>query len=283
MIAIDVTPTMNANETEEGSEERGPSRAAWLWVLPMAIPLGAWLLLRDVTLQQREVGAIFSLSVTLWITELLPLAVTSLLSTALLVLVAGFGEKDAFSAYGDPVVLLFIGSFLLAKGMQVVGLDERLAWWVLARDWTCKSATRLLLTCGAISCVISLFVSNTATAAMLLPVVAKVIDGMALKRTAFSASLMLMLTWGASVAVGFPVGTPPNLIGLELIRGAPGRHITFLQWMAFGMPITSCCSRVGASSWSSDVRTPSILPLQGPSPTSGGGPCRRPAPESGSC
>jgi solute carrier family 13 (sodium-dependent dicarboxylate transporter), member 2/3/5 len=224
--------------SEDGSSSTDRKKPMWHWMVPALSCVLVWTLLGGTTGQQRAVAAIFALTVALWVTELMPLAITALLSTALLVVFAQVDEKVAFGSYGDPTILLFIGSFLLAKAMEVTKLDERLAWWVLSKGWATKSASALLLTCGLFSCVISLFVSNTATAAMLLPIIAKVLDAMKLARTAFATAMLLMLTWGASVAVGFPVGTPPNLIGMQQIQAATGHRISFVEWMIFAMPLT---------------------------------------------
>lgn len=221
--------------TDQDVAQRKP---AWLWLVPVLVATLAWLAGGSLTPEQRSVGAVFALAVSLWITELIPLAVTALVSACLLVLVAGIGEKAAFAAFGDPIIPLFIGSFLLAKAMEVSGLDRRLAWWTLSRDWASRSPSRLLLTTGVISCVISLFVSNTATTAMLLPVAAGVLAAMKASNTRFATALMLMLTWGSSVAVGVPVGTPPNLIAIGMLEETVGRRIGFVEWMAFGMPLT---------------------------------------------
>lgn len=209
------------------------------WGIPLVTFFAAWLSGSSLTNDQRSIGAVFALTVALWITEALPLAVTALLSTTMLVLIAGIDEKIAFGAYGDPIISLFIGSFLLAKAMEVTGLDQRLVWWILKQPWASGSAGRLLFATGIVSCVISLFVSNTATTAMLLPVVAGIIIAMNASGTRFATGMMLMLTWGSSVAVGVPVGTPPNLIAMGLIEKATGHRIGFLEWMAFGLPITA--------------------------------------------
>jgi len=190
--------------------------------------------------EQRTVGAIFALTVALWMTELIPLAVTALLSTCLLIIFTGTKEKAVFAAYGDPTIPLFIGSFMLAKAMENSRLGDRLAYLILSRRWATRSPGALLFALGGIACVFSLFVSNTAITAMMLPVglsmlaVLKVND----RGSPFAIAVMLMLTWGSSVAVGVPVGTPPNLIAIGLLAEETGRRIGFLEWMAFGMPIT---------------------------------------------
>lgn len=206
---------------------------------PLAAALAVWFLLGDYSPDQRKVGAIFALTVGLWISEAFPIAVTALLSSSLLIIAGTGKEKEVFAAYGEPTVPLFIGSFILAKAMETSRLSDRFAWLILSKGWAHRSPSALLFSLGAIACIVSLFVSNTATTAMMLPI------GLALLATLgagqgsrYAMGSMLMLTWGSSIAVGVPVGTPPNLIGMRLIEDATGRRITFLEWMAFGMPIT---------------------------------------------
>lgn len=205
-------------------------------IIPLLAFLGAWVLFAPY--EGRLVGAVFAATIALWITELLPHAMTALLSTSALVLIAGIDEKKAFSAYGDPIIPLFIGSFILAKAMETSGLSNRLAWQLLSRSWATRSPSAMLLALGVLTCAISLFVSNTATTAMFLPIGLAMIGALPKERGTFPIGVMLMLTWGSSVAVGVPVGTPPNLLAIAQIEAATGVRMTFGQWMAFAMPIT---------------------------------------------
>lgn len=198
----------------------------------------AWWLLRSFEPEPRLVGSIFAATVLLWITEILPHAMTALLSTSALVLIAGVDEKKAFGAYGDPIIPLFIGSFILAKAMETSGLSDRLAWVILSQRWATRNPSTLLLALGILTCGISLFVSNTATTAMFLPIGLSMLSALPAERGKLSVAVMLMLTWGSSVAVGVPVGTPPNLIALGMIQSEAHVQIGFGQWMTFGMPIT---------------------------------------------
>jgi len=199
----------------------------------------AYALLASFGPTKATVGGVFAATVALWITELLPLAMTALLSTSALVLLAGVKEKEAFAAYGDPIIPLFIGSFLLAKGMELTGLSDRFAYAMMRRRWANATPAGLLLALGVVACTLSLMVSNTAVTAMMLPIglaVLTTVDRRA--KSPFAIAVMLTLTWASSVAVGIPVGTPPNLIGRGLIEQATGTRITTLQWMTFAMPIT---------------------------------------------
>ncbi len=187
-------------------------------------------------------AATFAAAVVLWITEAIPLAMTALLSTVALVVTGALPTKDAFGSYGDQIILLFVGSFILAKAMENSGLDRRLALTILSKKWATKSGSAILLTLGSIACFISLFVSNTATTAMMLPIGITLLKTLGQERrgTPYANGFLLMLTWGSSVAVGTIIGTPPNVLGVGMIRQTTGVNINFIQWAAFAMPITIC-------------------------------------------
>lgn len=238
-------PTGNLEESRTDLTAPRPGTQGQSKALGIALALAAagivWFLLRGFQGNQAAVGAVFAATVALWITETLPLGVTAILSTALLVLFASIKEKDAFAAYGDPIIPLFIGSFLLAKAMELTGLGRRLAWMFLSQKWATRSGNVLLFSLGLISCVLSLFVSNTAVTAMMLPIGLSILAALKVdsRGQPFSIAVLLMLTWGSSIAVGVPVGTPPNLIGISLIEKATGHKIGFVQWMIFAMPVTT--------------------------------------------
>jgi len=198
-----------------------------------------FLLLGPYPHNQRIVGAIFAAVVALWIGELIPIAATGLIGMCALIFIGGFKEKEVFAAFGDQIVPLFIGSFILAKAMEMSGVSDRFAYTILSQNWATKSASSLLLSLGWITCIISLLVSNTATTAMFLPIGLSLLKALHQhEKKGVATAFMLMLTWGSSVAFGFPVGTPPNLIGMAAIEKATGVQISFVQWMAFAMPIT---------------------------------------------
>lgn len=189
--------------------------------------------------EQRAVASVFAFAVAGWVAEVVPLPVTALLAAGLLV-VAGRDEKAVFAAFGDPVIPLFIGSFLLARAIETTALGQRIAWRLLAAPAMRRSPARSVLALGAVACAVSLVASNTATTAMLLPIGLGVLGalGATSRGHPVAVATLLMLTWGSSVAVGVPVGTPPNLIGLATLEQATGQRIGFATWAAFGLPIT---------------------------------------------
>lgn len=225
-------------------EEEGRTSAPvewWKLVLSVVVSAAVFGLLGGWDQSQRVVAGVFAGTVVLWMTEALPLAITALVSTTALVVTGAMDSKTAFGVYGDQIILLFIGSFIIARSMEVSGLDKRIAYWLLSKKWATRSPSALLFALGLIACVISLFVSNTATTAMLLPIGLTLLKaiGVVERGNPITTSVMLMLTWGSSVAVGTIIGTPPNVIGVGLIRESSGVSINFVQWGVFAMPVTA--------------------------------------------
>jgi sodium-dependent dicarboxylate transporter 2/3/5 len=200
--------------------------------------------------------AVLAAVVTLWITEAIPLPVTALLGPALCVLTGAFVPeentppvKQVFRSFADPIILLFLGSFLLAEAMLHHGLNRRIAFQILGLRGVGASPAKLLAAFGVITGVISMWVSNTATTAMMFPIAMALLREMdrqqrertgrsaEMKSNRFATGLMLVTAFAASVGgIGTPVGTPPNLIGMGLIENKLGIQISFFQWMSFGVP-----------------------------------------------
>ena len=194
--------------------------------------------------------AILGLVVTLWISEAIPLAATALLGPALCVVFAIAPAKDIFKSFADPIIFLFIGSFLLAEGIYHHGLNRRIAFQILSLKIIGNSPTRLMLAFGCITAVFSMWISNTTTVAMMLPVGVSILSEMARRRSPqlgrevkytdlkFGTGLMLIMMFAATVGgIATPVGTPPNLIAIGLIEKNAGVQIPFFKWMTFGLPL----------------------------------------------
>jgi sodium-dependent dicarboxylate transporter 2/3/5 len=196
-------------------------------------------------------AAILACVVIFWITEPIPIPATALLAPVAAVFFGVAGAKEVFAPFSHPVIFLFIGSFFIAEAMTVHGLDRRIAFWVLTRRIIGESPGRILFAVGILSAGLSLWISNTATAAMMLPIAGGILAALAHppgnadpeRRSLPSSSLygtgvMLMVAFGASIGgIGTLIGTPPNLIGKGLISERLGIDIGFVEWMKFGMPI----------------------------------------------
>jgi sodium-dependent dicarboxylate transporter 2/3/5 len=206
----------------------------------LALPLGG------LSPRAHHLAAVFVWAVIYWITEALPVPVTALLASVLCVVLGIAPAQTVLSAYGDPIIFLFIGSFMLAAAFQESGLDRRVAFALLRFPWATRTPARLLAALGAITWAMSLWMSNTATTALMLPVGVGMLKSLAgdpesgseTSRSQFAIALMLMLTWASSTGgVGTPVGSPPNLIALSMLRDLAGRRLTFFDWMAVALPM----------------------------------------------
>jgi sodium-dependent dicarboxylate transporter 2/3/5 len=201
---------------------------------------------------QHLLAAVLLGVIILWITEPVPIPVGGLIGISAIVVLGVVPADEAVAPFGSTTVFTFIGAFILAAAMLKHGLARRFAMFVLSLKWVGSSTYRVIIAFGAITCLLSAFVSNTATVAMLLPtalgilsVIAKLLQDKELVKPDFDplrlrvgAALMLMLAYGASVGgLLTPVGTPPNLIGRGLIEEATGERIGFLDWMIMAAPI----------------------------------------------
>ena len=191
----------------------------------------------------HRLAAIAALMIVLWMTEGLPLSVTALLGPTLVVLLGVAPVKAAFAPFADPIIFLFIGSFILAEAMFVHRLDRRLAFTALASRWVGQSGLRLVVVYAAVACVISMWMSNTATTAMLFPLGLAVLTELGRGRgrdkgfQEYALAMMIVTSFAASIGgMGTPVGTPPNLIGLGFLTRA-GVNVSFAGWMALCVPI----------------------------------------------
>ncbi len=192
----------------------------------------------------HRLAAVMLTVVLLWVTEALPMAVTAILGPMLAIVLQVAPARSTLAPFADPIIFLFIGSFMLAEAMFVHGVDRRIAYTALSSRLVGASATRILIAFGAVSTFISMWISNTATTAMMFPIGLSIVSHLARESNEargirqFALSMMLMTAFGASVGgMGTPVGTPPNLIGIGMIERATGQHIDFFSWMLLGVPL----------------------------------------------
>ena len=199
-----------------------------------------------LTVEAHKLLSIMVLVCLWWITEPVPIPVTSLIGPVLAVVTGVLNASQAFAAFANPMIFLFMGGFILAKAMMLHGLDKRFSYWLLSMSWVGSNPRRIFLAIGLASALCSGWVSNTATAAMMLPIclglLGAIKDMMAangrdidLSEYKYATGLMLMTAYAASIGgVLTPIGTPPNLIMLGFLDQMADIHISFFQWMLWG-------------------------------------------------
>jgi solute carrier family 13 (sodium-dependent dicarboxylate transporter), member 2/3/5 len=221
-------------------------RTAGLVLAPLAAILLLLTPMPGVSEAAHKLSAILALMIVLWMTEAIPLAATALLGPTLVVLLGIAPARAAFAAFADPIIFLFIGSFILAEAMFVHKLDRRMAFSALSSPWIGTSALRLALVYASVAAGLSMWMSNTATTAMFFPLGMAVLAELGRGRTndpafqRFALAMMLVTSFAASIGgMATPVGTPPNIIGKGLLLKNAGIDVSFAGWMAFGLPLVA--------------------------------------------
>lgn len=183
--------------------------------------------------------SILLLTALLWITEVLPLYITSLgvLALSILwllpVLENGASPDLFYQAFFGDITLLFMGGFVLSALMSKYGLARRMANWMLLR--TGSAPDRILLGLIIISAVLSMWISNTATAAMMFAIITPLV--MQFPGAPFAKAITISIPFACNIGgLGTPIGSPPNAIAMEYLM-QEGLSITFSKWMLFSWPV----------------------------------------------
>jgi solute carrier family 13 (sodium-dependent dicarboxylate transporter), member 2/3/5 len=240
----DQEPRERLSEAEQRFERlrrrAGLAAAPALFLLLLLLPMGA------LSPAAHHLAAVMGTVMVLWITEALPMPVTALLGVTACVVLRVAPAKEAFAPFADPLMFLFIGSFILARAIFIHHLDRRLAFGVLSLRWVGGRPSRILFAFGAVTAFISAWISNTATTAMMFAIGMSILaflydnekqGGSRISRR-YATGLMLMTSFAASIGgLATPIGTPPNVIGLGFIRQLTGVEFSFFKWTMIGVPV----------------------------------------------
>lgn len=181
----------------------------------------------------HRLAAVFVAVVILWVTEALPISVTAVLIAPLLVASGVTDAKTAFSPYADPLLFLFVGGFFIARAMARHGLDRRIAEALLTSRWVDGRPRRMRFAVMAAAALISMWISNTATAAILAPIVMGTFE----EDDPRAGGALLALAYACSLGgLGTMVGSPPNGITARLLEQQAHVPFGFMDWMAVGVP-----------------------------------------------
>ena len=190
----------------------------------------------------RTAGVVGMMAV-LWMTEAIPIPVTALLPLVLFPLLDVAPFKDAAAPFANPVIYLFLGGFVLALGLQRWRLHERVAFWIVGR--TGSRASRVLAGFMVATAFVSMWINNSATTVMMLPMAISVaalfrarMGGDEKGHEGVGLALMLGVAYAASIGgMGTLIGTAPNAFMAGFLRENYGLQIGFGQWMLVGVPL----------------------------------------------
>ncbi|HWP71109.1 MAG TPA: SLC13 family permease [Gemmatimonadaceae bacterium] len=225
--------------SEHGGQEQPRARLAWLVAGP-----ALYVLLRAIAPDTLEPAAQHVLGLAAWmaiwwVTEPVPLAATSLLPAGLLPALGVMSGRDAVAPYANELVFLFLGGFLLAAALERWNAHARIAYGLISAIGL--SGRRIVLGVMLATGVISMWISNTATAAMMYPIVLAItplFSGADRDAQHTRTALLLGMAYAASIGgMGTLLGTPPNLILAGAAKELAGQEVSFLSFLAFGVPL----------------------------------------------
>ncbi|APE06291.1 sodium:dicarboxylate symporter [Alteromonas sp. RW2A1] len=230
---MDTTPQTNKNNSPQTTSTSKNLIIGIAFLVACASGLALWFVG-----QPSEI--IFTAAITLfvailWVTEALPIPATSLLPFALFPLFGVLSHSEAASALGSHVIILLMAAFMLSKALERANLHKRFAIYMLRLTGS-GSPIKLILGFMLTTAVLSMWISNTATILMMLPMAIAIIN--AVDNPRFGVALILGIAYAASVGgVGTPIGTPPNIIFMSVYEETQGIEYSFLDWMKTGIPI----------------------------------------------
>lgn len=211
----------------------------WLWLGRSSLSDDA----ASLSPQARSLVVVFSIALTLWISEVIPLAVTSLAIIPLLVLSGVTDSRTAISGFASPVVMFVLAMFILAGVMRQVGLDRRLAMLFLSKAGT--SPRRVLFAFMAGTATLSSFISDLPACLVFMTLGIRLLDRVGVQpgSDVFGRSLMMGVPIAALIGgIATPAGSSVNVLGIQQISDFAEKYdldasVTFLQWTALGVPM----------------------------------------------
>ncbi|MFT4938447.1 MAG: sodium-dependent dicarboxylate transporter 2/3/5 [Paraglaciecola sp.] len=246
LIQTMVINTMQYNLPDSAIQERGRYQDIGMVLGPIVFTL---LMFFSTEQQTMSVAAWRTAAVGLWMaiwwaTEAIPVPVTAFLPIVTFPLLGITSLKEATSAYSNPIIYLFLGAFLLALAVERWNLHKRIALSILSVTGT--DGNRLIGGFMVVGALLSMWMTNTSTAMMLMPIALSVttvisenIQGLSrARKNAFQVAMLLGLAYATTIGgLATLVGTPPNALLAAFILENYGVEISFARWMALGVPI----------------------------------------------
>lgn len=201
--------------------------------------------------QADQVLAVALWMVVWWITEAVSISVTALLPLLLFPLLNIMPMATVGANYGSPIVFLFFGGFVMALALEKVNLHKRIALGIIHITGT--TPNKVILGFMMATATLSMWISNTASTVVMLPIATSVIqllindqDGFTKADKNFALAVMLGIAFSANAGgIATVIGTPPNSVLIGLLESEYGIQISFLKWMVIGLPFSiiliSCC------------------------------------------
>jgi len=214
-------------------------------LISFAVALIIYLLPLGIQGQAHTMLFIMAFVAALWITESAPLHATALLAAFLIILLIGLKPVEVFAQYFDPVIVLLLGGFVIAVAMNKHKLDEYIAYKIIGKAGT--NPKYVVLALLATTTFISMWISNTAAAAIIMPIAVVILvkNRAKIGKSNFGKASVLAVGYGATIGgIGTIVGSTPNIIAAKFLN-ASGISFGFYEWFIRGFPFMLALMLVG--------------------------------------
>lgn len=189
---------------------------------------------------QQYFLAIFSFVVFNWLFSKIPLYVTGFLGVIFASIINLAPVTEIFQNFGHPIIFLFLGGFLLAKAFNNVGLDKRISLYLLTRPFIKGSINRLLFSLMFLTATFTMWISNTATTAMMLPLVLGTLASLKINDKKIISLILICIAYSSSIGgIATPIGSTPNIIAIGMLSEFVQVKISFLEWMLYALPLAT--------------------------------------------
>ena len=176
---------------------------------------------------------------TLWLTETIPLAAAAMLIPIVVVVTGISDASTVLQPFAHPIIVLFLAGFLMAEGMHRTGVDRLVALTIL--NWSSLRPAYLMLTMMGLTAFLSMWMSNTASVAIIIPIALAILNKLPDEAGAgsFRRALILGVAYAATVGgIGSAIGTPANILAITYLNEFTGTDLTFVGWFRIGLPMT---------------------------------------------
>lgn len=189
-----------------------------------------------IPIMGKIIMALLFLVAVLWFTEMVPLEASSLLIPVMIVVLGVTSSAEALKSFFDPVIALFLGGFLIARAMRKHDVDKYIALKMVSKS--SLDPKYLMLSMMGLSAFLSLWMSNTASTAVLVPIAVSILERLGDEAgSKFKKALVLGIAYAATIGgIGSAIGTPANPMAIAFLSSYANRSISFVEWFLFGIP-----------------------------------------------
>lgn len=181
--------------------------------------------------------AIFSWTISQWFFTRIPLFITGLLGVTTSIFLGVAPANEAFAPFSNSIIFLFLGGFLFAKALEVMRFDRKISLMLLTSKIFKGDLKKTIFGIFSLTAIFSMWVSNTATTAMMLPIILGIIKSLNIQDEKVKSSLLLGMAYSATIGgLGTPIGSPPNMIAVGMLHDLAGIDFGFLKWFFTFIP-----------------------------------------------